>query len=177
MKKRLSPTMILVGIGLIALAAAVVAYWFVYTRVASQVASTQAALTDMITERNQASQDKTIVSLLASTVADRAHLSDAFIQGDQLVNFIERFEAIGADLSSIQTDDLSVAPKGTVGHIHAHVDGQGSWSQVMKLLLLTEKLPYSIAIDHLQLSARSVDPKKRSALWGISFDVDVLSLK
>lgn len=180
--KHLSRTILYLMFALIILLISAGAYWYIYTSVNKEIVATLNALVAVQKEKNVTAREKNLDIMLHSTEAERARIASIFVPEGAVVSFIERFEGLGKDsgadvsISSISSEDLSAAAKGTIGKITAHVTGAGSWNSVMKTLMLAENLPYSITINNLTLDHIGTDTRSASK-WRVDFDVEVLSIK
>lgn len=161
----------------------VVGALYVYMYHATSVSIKRAGLArDIVaTEQNDQAQAKKLAVLAADTSFDRAVLPNFFIPADDVVSFITSLEALGPqsgtkiNLTGIDSDSLNGAAVGTVGRAHAHIDASGSWSSIMKLLDLSEHMPYAATISHVRLSVGTPDEKKQ-ILWSIAFDIQAAVL-
>ncbi len=183
MKKQFSKILFFVIPSLLALAAAVALYAYLYQQVG--VSTNRARLAEDIigTEQGAQSQSKDIQSEYQSTAAARARLPGLFVPAGNAVAFIEALESIGpasgasVSISSISADPLDGAAPGATGNISADVSAQGSWAEVMKALVLSESLPYQDVIDHVALTGQKTSATASSkASWQISYHISALQL-
>ncbi|MDB5259727.1 MAG: hypothetical protein JWO73_935 [Candidatus Taylorbacteria bacterium] len=185
--KRISHTTIYFSVSLITLLALVGVYWNVYQSIDGQTVRTANVLKEVAKEKYRREHEEAVVKMLKDVEADREKILGYFIHGDQAVDFIEKLESLGNStgttliVSSINADDLSDSPSGTVGKLRAHMSSIGSWPAMMKILLLAEQLPYSVAISNLRLEASGISDATGKALpssqWKIDLDIEVLSIK
>jgi hypothetical protein len=128
------------------------------------------------TEETNQSLARSMAVLASSTAASRASLESLFVPSDEVVMFIKTLESIGSrsgsvvSIASIDSDPLTDKPVGTIGAVRAHVDIHGPWTSVMRALSLTERLPFDVSIDHVQLDVSST-ALKANRVWNLSFDI------
>lgn len=148
---------------------------------ATSVSVTRAGLARdlVIGEENDQAQSKSLSNLIQSTATDRAKLNSFFVSSDNVVTFITDLESLGTEsgsvlsIASINTDIQAGATPGTTGHISAHINAHGSWDSVMRLLDLTENMPYDASVSHIELDNNGASVKSGQT-WSISFDVQSL---
>jgi hypothetical protein len=161
----------------------VVSALYAYMFHATSVSVTRAGLArDIVaTEENDQTQAKLLSVVASDTKLDRARLLSFFIPSDNVVYFITTLENLGSqsgtklNLTSVDSDSLTNSPIGTMGKAHAHIDASGSWNAVMKLLALSERMPFATSISNVRLNLGLVDAKS-TRTWNISFDVESLVL-
>jgi len=155
-------------------------YAYMYGATSQSVERARVARDTVISEEQDQAQSKTLSNILATTRNDRLHLNSFFVSADNAVSLITMVESLGKQsgstvaLSSISTDIPAGATKGTVGHIHIHVDAHGTWGSVMRLLDLAEQMPDATTVSHVRLVNESSGGQQHT--WGESFDIEVLSL-
>ncbi len=156
-------------------------YGYMYHATSISITRAGLARDIVITEQNDQTQAKKLSVIAADSAFDRAQLPNFFIPSDDLVSFITSLESLGPQsgttisLTGIDSDPLTNAEQGTIGRARAHVDGSGTWGSIMRLLLLSEKLPYAATISHVRLSSGAPDEKKQ-VMWTISFDLQAAVL-
>lgn len=155
---------------------------FVYTLYGYMNYRVNVSLADALTVRSTLAKNesykqeqKELTSLYEKTATDRASVFSFFVKDSDTVSFIETIESLGGRtgsrvvLSSIDSIDPS-GQNGKFGFINAGVQVQGSWSAVIRTLMLAEVLPYKISIGNIRLnSSGSSDPKNLSREWNLSF--------
>lgn len=161
-----------------------VLYGYMYLVVGSSLDRALAAREEVKKEQSYKDQEKNSASLYETTAKDRAKLSTFFVDDNDKVSFIEMIESLGdrtgstITLSSIVADDLATSPVGTYGHIKINVDIQGSWTSVVKTLILAENLPYMITIGTVRLdTSGTLDAKNPKQSWKLSFVLDATSIR
>lgn len=185
--KRTSHTAIYFLISLVAFAGLAGLYWTVYKSIDGQTVRTANVLKEVVKEKYRKDHEKNLAGTLKGVEADRSRIMSFFIRNDQAVGFIEKIESIGGaagtnvTISSINADDLSEKPEGTIGKFGAHISTVGTWPSVMKSILLAEQLPYSVSINNLRFETASLEDAAGKALpekgWKADFDIEVLSIK
>ncbi|HTK33537.1 MAG TPA: hypothetical protein VL335_03275 [Candidatus Paceibacterota bacterium] len=166
----------------------VVSALYAYMYHATLVSINRASLArDIVaTEQNDQTQAKDLAKIASDTVLERSQVPHFFIPADDVVSFITTLEALGPQsgatvtLSSIDSDVINGAAPGTIGHARAHVDASGSWLSIMRLISLSENMPYAVSISHLNLNNGGAqdtkDAKVPQHIWSASFDVQAAVL-
>ncbi len=151
-------------------------YWQVNVSVKKAVIARELART----EEDNKSRQKDLVKLYESTATQRAQLGGFFIPSDSTVQFIEAVESIGPQsgaeltLSAIEADSLSKAAPGTRGSVRAHIDANGSWASVFRVLMFAERLPYKLVVNNVRLDGAGLPTGKAARSWHISFDINAV---
>lgn len=131
-------------------------------------------------EKSGKSKEQILVKAYNETEQSRADLTKMFIPSEKAVIFIEALESISkisgskVVISGTETEALDNSSLVQMGGIHAHIESQGSWSQIMKVLRLIETLPFLVTVDRLQLVASNTNVTSKKipkTEWKISFDV------
>ncbi|MDE2040975.1 MAG: hypothetical protein KGI59_01115 [Patescibacteria group bacterium] len=146
--------------------------------------TTNAALTNSAGLRDQIAsaeanktREQTFMQLYQGTAAQWSVLPNYFVPADNVLAFIEAVEAIGTEvgatttISSISADQLDKAPAGTLGNVSVHIDSQASWPTAMRILELSELLPYKVNVDNVSLTAQFAPSKSAKHTWKLSFDL------
>jgi len=153
-------------------------YGYMYQATGASVDRARTAIDFVASEQGNSSKAKVLSNLASSTLMDRNRLSTFFVSSDDIVSFITAIEALGPAsqstvvITSIDADPLTNAISGAIGHAHAHIDANGSWSSVMRLLDLAEQMSYIVSISHVRLSNGSSDLKSANT-WKLAFDIQV----
>lgn len=181
---------ILIIFAIAAIILSIFGYIVMYRNIITQAMNSSKIMNEVNAESEKKKYENDLTAVFNNTVSDRAKLSSYFIHEDKIVDFIENVEKIGTDsgtdliLSSINSDNLSSAKIGTVGHVKAHITVNGSWANVMKSLILIENIPYSLSMNNVRLDSvsgaeLSVDNKKevRGKRWNLALDIEVLIIK
>lgn len=180
---------ILICFALCSVLIAVIGYWFVYRNIIKQAETYSSGLENISLENEKKQHINEVAKVYIDTLEDRNKLSNYLLNDDKIVGLIEAIESIGVNSSSvvsisgINNEDLSSAEKGTFGHLKARIDAKGSWTNIMRTLIMIENLPYSLSINNLTLSFEknaSSDPKIKSVKndsWSMSFNITVLTIK
>ncbi len=173
----------LLTFAVIVTAVAFLSYLYVYESIDFAVNHAIQDTQQAQTEKARAVYAHKIASLYQTTANDWSKLPSLFIPADHTVVFIDAVQGIGpqtgseVSLSSIDADNLDSAPAGTIGTIHGHVDAKGSWSALMRALMLAESLPYAVSIDHVAFSvSNSGEGKTATHVWTMSFDIQAQEL-
>ena len=175
-------SLLLPSLGALIIAATL--YGYLYWQTSASTARAVLAEGVVATEKQSQSQTKDVELEYQTTAAGRARLPGLFVPAGNAVVFIEAVEAIGpasgasVTVSSIQADPMTGAAAGTIGTITAAVQAEGSWTAVMKTIVLAETLPYESSIDHLSLVREGQTPAvdESAAVWHLSFNMSASML-
>lgn len=159
-------------------------YGYMYYSVGVSLDRALAAREAVRKEETYKMQGQSLRNVHDITESDRAKLGTFFVADDKKVSFIETLESLGENtgskvtLSSIVADDLATSKPGTLGKVSIHVDVQGTWSSVMRTLLLAENLPYKVLVSGVRLDASGAPNEKNSRQeWHASFVLDTVSIR
>ena len=150
---------------------ACVGYYVLYRNIIIQAENSSKVSGDASVENEKKQDEQLLVKAHSETVTERAKLKSFFVYEDNIVEFIERVEKVGLEsgtdleLSAIDTKE---------DHVTAHIVAKGSWSGVMKALVLVENLPYSLSINNVLLDVSMADKTRE---WSLVLDIKALSLK
>lgn len=177
--KLFSVLMVLMTIGIPVL------YGYMYYMVGVSTDHAVTALDLVRVEALNKNNQQELIDTYEKSSADRLKLEKYFIPNDTIVIFIETLERLGTransnlTLSSVTVDTIDTTIPGTIGKAHAHVSVEGSWSAVMRTLLLAELIPYKSSIQNIQLDTQtSLVPgsKVEKNEWRMSFDINVATM-
>jgi len=107
---------------------------------------------------------------------DWKKLYGMFVTTDGTVSFIESLESLGVKVGSeisITAIDNVAPESGSLavnGYVSAKVSVRGSWTSVLKTLMLVENMPYKAIISNVQISENTGETSTVSR-WGMSFDI------
>ena len=155
-------------------------YLYMFNATFSSMNKAEEARNLVSSEQIGQSQAKTLATLARTTAPQRMALTSYFVPADNIIKFITDIESLGTKtgstvtLGSIDADPLTNATIGTVGNINARVNVEGSWTSIMKVLALIERMPFAASISHVNLSnAGNIVGNKgtNQTLWNLSFDV------
>lgn len=178
MKSRHSHSLLLV-IGCVTITALAIAYGFLHYRIATltdHAAQTQAVFAGAGPDGRPGSG---LVNLFRTTTASRARLESLFVKESTAVSFIEALEAVGpqsnvkVQISSITPAKFADATPGAQGILRAHLETQGSWDSVMKVLMLVELLPYQVSISNARFDMIQGGNTRQ---WKLSIDVEAVQV-
>ena len=148
-------------------------YYFVYSKTVIQAEHYISANNEVLNEDKKRNNEQEIMKVFNSSKDSRVKIMSFFVHEDKVVEFIEMMEKVGTDsntnleLSSILNEDDKVKVK---------INTKGSWSGIMKALLLIENLPLSIHINNVALNVSDVSAKEGST-WSLTLDIEALSIK
>ncbi len=165
------------------LAVVVALYAYMRFTIGSSIQTIVDRQTQAQADSTKRERDQRLAATYRSMSAEWARLPALFIPADDTVAFIEAVEGLGdisgasVAISAIGADDLAGAPAGTVGSIRAHADVRGTWSSVMKTLILAEHMPYHDTIAKVSLDFIGEGAGKNpSRDWHASFDIKASTL-
>lgn len=148
---------------------------------------------NLIDEKKQRDQD--VTSIYTKSAEDRLKLNSYLVPQDKIVNLIEEVEDFGIttntelELSAITNEDAGVVGGVPFGHFKAHVDGQGTWANILRALILLENMPYSVTLNNIRIisgaESSSANLPIKGAVqkapavreWRLTLDLQVLTLK
>ncbi len=159
---------ILVIFALCAFVFSAIGYFFMYRTIVSQAQSSSKVITEINAENGRKQQESDLTKIYYDTITDRTRISSFFIHEDKVVDFIQKMEKIGTD-SGTELDLSSISSDG--GYVKAHVSDRGSWSNLMRALVLIENLPYSLTISNVRLDS-SGDHK-----WNLTLNIEEPTIK
>lgn len=127
------------------------------------------------------SREANFIEVYEKTAAKWQKMRNLFVESDKVVNFIETIEALDSEsgakvsIASIDADNLDNAPADKIGYLRLRINAQGSWSSVMKALVLTENLPYKVTINNIQANRSDISNGKNTSsnYWNLSFGLQV----
>jgi len=184
MKKSSQLHILMLVTAVIALLASMGLYGYLYSQ--TRVLTEREVTARGVIEAEVASQTegKDLLVLYDTTREARALLSGLFVPADNAVAFIQSIESIssqsGAAVSilSIVNNSTATALPGTIGTITARLSVTGTWTNVMRTLMLFETLPYRSAINHITLNTSTLKGAAAGAAlqWQLSFDIAASTL-
>lgn len=175
MRQKRYSLVLIISIGTFVVVSFVYGYILFTMNVAIEKSRTAQA--DALTAQIDKSHESDLVQTYEKNAAGWARLSEYYVPADKVVRFIETLEALGPEtgamitLSAIDADNLDVAASGTVGNIKAHIEANGSWSEVMRTLRLAEVLPFKSVISGVSLGSNSSPNQKGGQTWRLAFDI------
>lgn len=172
----------LLTFALVTIVVAVFGYLFIYNQTIKQADHYVVANHELIAEDARKQNEQDLIKIYNSTKETRNTLTTLLIHEDKVVDFIEMVEKVGVD-SNTDTELTSIVNVGST--IKAKINSKGSWSNVMKSLVLIENLPINISLSNVRLNA-SVAPEKVSeknpkqqavSYWELLLDVEAITIK
>ncbi len=165
-------------LGLAVTVGGILLYVYMYMAVNASFARAILARSVVDSQKQDSVDEAATLALFNNTVASRARLASFFVSDSQAVTFIESLEQIGQEvgstvtISSVSADDTSALKPGSFANMHAHVNVSGSWASVMRVLKLSEILPYQTSIGNVNLIESTVGTgKAEKRVWQASYDV------
>ena len=182
---------ILILFAILATALAVGVYVILYKTILTQAAQSFQISYELSQENEKKQHEQDLASIFAKSADDRERNDHSLISQAKIVSFIEMVESIEKqanvklELSNLHNDDV-ITDKNPITYLYAHVDAEGTWTNVMRTLLLLENLPYASIVDDVkilritELSSTSVSSSKKAPpapTWGLSVNLRVLTSK
>ncbi|HEY4503782.1 MAG TPA: hypothetical protein VJJ28_01580 [Candidatus Paceibacterota bacterium] len=165
-------------------------YFFLYRAIALQAEKSSQTLQDTVRVDEAKQYQKNLLDTYEKSLTDRSRIDDFVISQEEIVSFIENVESIGTftntelTLSSIDTDDFTSTSESVNGYLKARIELRGSWTNVMRAIILFENMPFGVSFNNMRLSKMSAgllssDKKQFSkvGMWGMSLDIKVLTSK
>ena len=152
------------GIAFAIFVASIGGYVFMYFSVNSQAVNTAQAERDVNSAQDIAAKQQGTINILKATDADRAMLSSFVLSSDQTVSFIEQIEGVSKQSGATVTL-VSISSDGTT--LHAHINIQGQWTNVLRAMHIIENFPYSLSMDNVRLGVIG------KGQWNEDFDIKV----
>lgn len=171
-----SQTIVSLIISAVAVLVAVGGFWFLYNNIESQSSVISSKLQAIYDETSSAKLLKANRELVASTETERLQLLNHLVSSDGIVEFIESLEKLGpktgstVSISSINSEDDSAKPAGSVTLVRALVRATGSWGGSMKMISLLENLPYEVNFDRVRIHSQG-------KAWEMTFELQTYKIK
>lgn len=130
---------------------------------------------------------RSVKHIINDTKDDRAKLDSHFVADDEIINFIETIENLGADSDvKVEVTDVSVSSAGAEADSQVNISEllnlnfkiEGSFAQMFHFLSMLEKLPFKI--DILRVNFEKVSDESRiinKNPWNGFFSITALKLK
>jgi uncharacterized protein YpuA (DUF1002 family) len=159
-------------------------YGYMYYTVDASLARVFVAREAVEKEQSYKNQEKSLTDMFEKTVSDRARLDTFFVAHDEIIQYIETIESLGKSggatvaLSAINADDLATSKVGTLGRISIAVDVRGTWSSVMRTLILAETLSYKVSVKNVRIDrvAPAGSPGGKPE-WRVTFVLETVSVR
>ena len=167
----------LLSIAIFTVCVVAVVYAYMSHMTTVSIERSSAARQTLASALNNQNHDQAFMQMYQAAAEGWKKMDKFFVKPDQVVAFIEAVESLGAGngatttISSIDADNLEGAAPGTQGSIRAHVEVQGSWNNVMRVLQLAEVMPYSVAVSNVRLDTSSTGSGSSVRSWHLGFDI------
>jgi hypothetical protein len=158
---------ILVPIAILSLIASSLSYLYLYNFIVKKAEAYSDTLKKVELEKERKKNEQETVKMYVDTLSDRNRLGSFFVSEDKVIEFIESVEKIGPESSTaIELSSIKVEE----GHFRFHSEVKGSWTNVIRALILIENLPYSMSLDNVRIFFGEKQ-------WNLSVDIGVLTIK
>ena len=154
---------------------------YAYTQYSIQSSVSRAMLGKQIvnTEKTNINQRQYMMDTYSSTIANREKMLALFIPSTEAISFIESIEELGSyagsavSISSVSSDNIDSVTSSSFAKISAHVEVSGPWMAVMRILRLSETLPYQVSLSNVRVSYSGLtdNTKEKKQIWKLSFDI------
>lgn len=181
---------------LVALALSLVAlgvYFFLFLMVGQKSRFVYQVFNDVETLSSRKESFKTIKDNVSKTVSLRDELDSYFIKKDEVVQFLNLVQALGADnnletkVVSLGVDPAPVSPD-VFETVNLEIQVSGRWAGVYHFAELLELMPLKLSVSAVNLEkdfagkaqvSSDVSSKKVASIaaWTGVFDISVLKLK
>lgn len=172
--------LVLLILALVALSASIFTYSFFYNFVKSEAEESAQLSQQIAAIEEQRRHEQGVASVYQQSVSDLAALKSYVVTGEQVVDLIEEIEEIGTttstslELTGITNSANASQKEGEFSVFTATVHGKGTWTNIMRALILIEHLPYSMSINNIRFAEEGAGPAR---VWTISFGIKVLTTK
>lgn len=192
---------ILLIMSILAFIVSATAYFIMYKNIVRQGSITSKAHAELQYQNEMKKHEEDLVKLYNNSEKDRQNINSIIISEDKIVDFIEAVESIGKQsgveitISSINKEnkdskDTKLKNFNIGNTITARIDAKGSFSSIMKALVLLENMPYQVYLNNILLTTEATDnigngdiniPVKKKVntnnKWSLSLQVKALSTK
>ncbi len=154
---------------------------YAYTQYSIQSSVSRAMLGKQIvnTEKTNINQRQYMMDTYSSTIANREKMLALFIPSTEAISFIESIEGLSSyagsavSISSVSSDNIDFVTPNSFAKISAHVEVSGPWMAVMRILRLSETLPYQVSLSNVRVSYSGLtdNTKEKKQIWKLSFDI------
>ncbi len=178
---------------LAALAGSVLGYTVLYKSAISEAQKSSLAFREVAIENEKKLYEAELSTLYNESKIDRERAHRIIVSQTKIVGFIKDIENIGTltstdlTLTSIDAPDLSGKEDDFVSATEGTIQVVGSWTNVMRALILIENMPYSLTLSNIKLTTSVVSgdtPKCATATkctgshqWSMILNFNVLSTK
>lgn len=155
-------------------------YGFLLFHIHAKSVSAAAFLSQAEQLRGQNNQLTDLNTVLRDIEVDQEKLNSYFVDGDSLVNFIERIEQLGKDsgatvevrsLNEEATNDKSIQT------LVFNLTVKGNWNDVYYFLALVQNLPVKATFDRIQMSHSGIESEDAAPdEWRAVINMKVLEL-
>lgn len=168
-----------------AFAVSVLGYAFLRSRVITQAEQAVKVSKSVAEMEEKKRRELDVASVYAKSAEERRLLASYVVSKDDIVDFIESVEKIGSDTSTslemsgiADETELELAGDAVLGHFKARLEASGTWTNVMRALILVEHMPYNIILNDVRLAENTESASSTKAkTWRLSLDMRVLTFK
>ena len=117
-----------------------------------------------------------LVSIVDTSLTQRAQLRSYILEDDQVINFLSRIETLGRERGVvIKTDNLIIQPlNNAFEDLQVTISMEGQYDVLLKLIKLIEVLPYQISVTRVHMEKSG---EKEGSLWKSIVEVHVTKFK
>ena len=182
---------ILLVLALVTVVLSALGYTVLYRAIVSQSVRAHEAMKEIASVDEKQKHAEDAASIYTKTSETRTRIANLAVSQEKIVDFITSVEKLGDDagvqleLSSITNEPFAAGK--TTGYIKGRVDARGSWTNIMKALILIEHLPHSVSLSNVRLVQTSVTPSEElpvkfpqssaSKVWNLTLDIKALTTK
>ncbi len=155
---------------LLFLALACCAFFFIYRKVQSNNETSAQAQASWQAEADKRGELKSLDKSLKEVADERAMLDTHFIQGSDVVPFLDMVEKLGPEVgATAEVSSVEVA-KDKSG-LDVSIRAEGTFVAVYKFLNILENAPYEISFSSVDFEGSSVD----AGGWSLALKIKLLS--
>jgi hypothetical protein len=146
---------------------------FLFYKIYTNRIEARANLIQIETEKDKDHSLSSVRSLVAVIKPKMEQLDETFVYSDDIAGFVESLELqakVSHNSISISNINLDQGSSFRIKPLTAHIDINGSWSDVLTLIGRLERTPMSISINRVSLSKMG-DVQQKKSSWRSSFDI------
>jgi hypothetical protein len=134
---------------------------------------------ETLAENEQKKHQQDLASVYTQSTETRNSIKTFIVSQEKIVEFLDIVEKIGIDsgapidVSGINTGEFTLDSSNAIGHFSVHITSSGSWSGIMKVLMLIEYMPYSVSLNNIHISKGG----DKNSKWDLALDLRILTTK
>lgn len=172
---------ILILFGLMSLLFSSFAYIYIYQKTIKLAQNFSKVTLEMNSEDGKKKYEQELIKLYDDEKDNRERVENFLIKDDKIVNFIEIVESVG-DITNTKLEISSLNKESNA--VKAKVSVMGTWTGIMRALILIENLPVSSKISNVVINTSNGLDKNSSEnktlgvnTWKLVFDIEAITIK